>query len=54
MSQNNQSLSVFKLLNSIDGSDMKLLYRIDRNALKADTKLITGGIELEILKVRKI
>jgi hypothetical protein len=33
---------------------MKLIYKIDSNVLKAEVKLVTGGIELQILKVRKI
>lgn len=33
---------------------MKLIYKIYSNVLKADVKLVTGGIELQILKVRKI
>jgi hypothetical protein len=48
MSQANKSLSVF------NSNDMKLIYKIDSNVLKAEAKLVTGGIELQILKVRKI
>ncbi len=48
MSHANHSLSVFI------SSDMKLIFKIDSNVLKAEAKLVTGGIELQILKVRKI
>lgn len=48
MSQANKSLSVF------NSNDMKLIYKIDSNVFKAEAKLVTGGIELQILKVRKI